>query len=598
MSYQALARKWRPKNFSELMGQEHVVRALTGSLAQGRLHHAFLFTGTRGVGKTTIARIIAKALNCDTGLSAEPCGQCASCLDIDQGRYPDLLEIDAASRTKVDDTREILDNVLYAPARGRFKVYLIDEVHMLSLSSFNALLKTLEEPPEHVKFILATTDPQKLPVTVLSRCLKFHLKRLAPGQIAKQMSQILTQEAIAFEAEAVEELARAADGSMRDGLSLLDQAIAFGQGALQAEATRDMLGTVSRESIFDLLEAIASNDAHALIEKLAELNQFGGHHAQVLARIAEALHTLAFLQVGGDTATAALEPHPRLLALLDRFDDGALQVNFQLALLGARDVQIAADPRLAFEMCLLRMLSLAPADAQPISVSSEPKPGRTIDASANPQTKTARSVQAQQAQHAITPPVSKRAMATASSAAHADAPSAPAEIIESSGNVGVAQDAFKTDRADQSNAEPQAVSSANTTSAESSANATQTQAQRWCEIAASLPLQGLAKQLALNLSLRAWRASTVDLTLDLAHTMLDTAANRRELKAAWLAAGFTEDLEFTMAEHQHQTPAEFVSQAREQDQQQFESTLLADPIVQSIVQHFDASVRAGSMQRH
>ena len=372
MSYQVLARKWRPKKFSELMGQGHVVQALSGSLAQGRLHHAFLFTGTRGVGKTTIARIIAKALNCEVGLSAEPCGVCSTCMDIDQGRYPDLLEIDAASRTKVDDTREILDNVLYAPSRGRFKVYLIDEVHMLSLSSFNALLKTLEEPPEHVKFILATTDPQKLPVTVLSRCLKFHLKRLTPGQIAQQMTHILQAENISADADAVDELSRAADGSMRDGLSLLDQAIAFGQGEVRAAPTREMLGTISRDSVIDLIEALAHNDADALIAKLAELNQFGGHHGQILARVTEAFHTLAFLQITSEAGRDALEPHPRLVAMAHLFDKAALQVNFQLAILAAKDVQMAPEPRLAFEMCMLRMLCFAPVDPQAI-VHDKPK---------------------------------------------------------------------------------------------------------------------------------------------------------------------------------------------------------------------------------
>src|SRR6201998_524325 len=256
MSYTALARKWRPKKFSELIGQEHVRRALVNALESGRVHHAFLFTGTRGVGKTTIARILAKCLNCERGLSAEPCGVCASCLEIDAGRFPDLIEVDAASRTKVDDTRDLLDNVQYAPTRGRFKVYLIDEVHMLSAHSFNALLKTLEEPPPHVKFLLATTDPQKLPVTVLVRCLHFTLKRLLPEQISGQMRHILGAEHIEYEDPAIGELARGADGSMRDGLSLLDQAIAYGGGSLKADDVRAMLGSVERGQVLGLLHAL------------------------------------------------------------------------------------------------------------------------------------------------------------------------------------------------------------------------------------------------------------------------------------------------------------------------------------------------------
>src|SRR5215813_2270629 len=274
MSYTALARKWRPKKFSELVGQEHVRRALVNALGSGRVHHAFLFTGTRGVGKTTIARILAKCLNCETGVTAEPCGVCAACREIDAGRFPDLIEVDAASRTKVDDTRELLDNVQYAPARGRYKVYLIDEVHMLSAHSFNALLKTLEEPPPHVKFLLATTDPQKLPVTVLSRCIKFNLKRLTPEQIVGQMRAILAAENVSFEDEAIDVLARAADGSLRDGLSLLDQAIAHGGGALVAADVHAMLGTVERAKVRTLIDILAAGDGSALVDEIERIASF------------------------------------------------------------------------------------------------------------------------------------------------------------------------------------------------------------------------------------------------------------------------------------------------------------------------------------
>ena len=297
MSYLVLARKWRPKRFAELVGQEHVVRALTNALDSGRVHHAFLFTGTRGVGKTTIARIFAKSLNCEKGTSADPCGQCAACLDIDAGRYIDLLEIDAASNTGVDDVREVIENAQYMPSRGKYKVYLIDEVHMLSKPAFNALLKTLEEPPEHVKFLLATTDPQKLPVTVLSRCLQFNLKRLDEEQIRGQMTKILGAEAIEADATAIAQLARAADGSLRDGLSLLDQAIAYAGGALREEGVRTMLGTVDRTQVSAMLAALAQGDGEALLQVVARLAEFSPDWAGVLDAVAEALHRIQVRQL-------------------------------------------------------------------------------------------------------------------------------------------------------------------------------------------------------------------------------------------------------------------------------------------------------------
>jgi DNA polymerase-3 subunit gamma/tau len=296
MTYTALARKWRPKRFAELVGQEHVRRALVNALESGRVHHAFLFTGTRGVGKTTIARIFAKCLNCETGVTAEPCGICASCREIDTGRFVDLIEVDAASRTKVDDTRELLDNVQYAPTRGRYKVYLIDEVHMLSTHSFNALLKTLEEPPPHVKFLLATTDPQKLPVTVLSRCLQFNLKRLPIAQIAERMRSILEQEQVPFDAAGLRLIAQAADGSMRDGLSLLDQLIAFGGGKASEEEARAMLGTISRDHVVRLAELLGSMNVPELLRCAQSLEEWAPDYEQVLDELAALLVRIAMKQ--------------------------------------------------------------------------------------------------------------------------------------------------------------------------------------------------------------------------------------------------------------------------------------------------------------
>jgi len=360
MSYTALARKWRPQKFSELVGQEHVRRALENALAIGRVHHAFLFTGTRGVGKTTIARILAKCLNCETGVTPTPCGVCGSCREIEAGRFPDLIEVDAASRTKVDDTRELLDNVQYAPARGRYKVYLVDEVHMLSAHSFNALLKTLEEPPPHVKFLLATTDPQKLPVTVLSRCLQFNLKRLPAAEIAAHLGHILTAEGVAFEPAALTLLAQAADGSMRDGLSLLDQLIAFGGGrAAEAEA-RAMLGTIPRDQVARLAEVLARGDGAELLRCAQALAEFSPDYGQLLDELAGLLVRVGLRQaVPGYEGEELYAPQ-----LLERLS-GALtaedvQLFYQTAIIGKRDLPLAPEPRSGFEMTLLRMLAFRP----------------------------------------------------------------------------------------------------------------------------------------------------------------------------------------------------------------------------------------------
>jgi len=362
-SYLALARKWRPKLFSELVGQEHVRRALVNSLTSGRVHHAFLFTGTRGVGKTTIARILAKCLNCEKGVTPEPCGECAACREIDAGRFVDLLEVDAASRTKVDDTRELLDNVQYSPTRGRYKVYLIDEVHMLSTHSFNALLKTLEEPPPHVKFLLATTDPQKLPVTVLSRCLQFNLKRLPVALLAERMRHILEAEGIAFEAAAVRLIAQAADGSVRDALSLLDQLIAFGGGRAGEAEARAMLGTIARDQVVLLAEHLAAFDAGALMGAARALDEFAPDYAQVLDELAALLARVALKQSIADYAGDELYAPELLAQLAGSMSREDVQLFYQTAILGRRDLVLAPDPRTGFEMTLLRMLAFRPAEA-------------------------------------------------------------------------------------------------------------------------------------------------------------------------------------------------------------------------------------------
>lgn len=348
----ALARKWRPKQFTDVVGQSVVIQALTNAIHQGRLHHAYLFTGTRGVGKTTIARILAKCLNCQTGITASPCGTCSHCIDIDNGRFPDLFEIDAASRTKVEDTRDILDNVPYAPTVGRFKIYLIDEVHMLSGHSFNALLKTLEEPPAHVKFILATTDPQKLPVTILSRCLQFHLGHLSAAEIDRQLQHILTAEKIAFDVPATALISKAAQGSLRDALSLLDQSIAFGGGAVLTDTTSHLLGTVDQSRIHHILQALAAQDANQLLDITASLGAQGINFSTVLSDLLTQLHDIALVQLAPNRASD--ETVAMLAGQLTAED---VQLYYQIGLIGQRDLDYAPTPQNGFEMTLLRMLA-------------------------------------------------------------------------------------------------------------------------------------------------------------------------------------------------------------------------------------------------
>ncbi|WP_237884937.1 DNA polymerase III subunit gamma/tau [Pseudomonas sp. PGPR40] len=362
MSYQVLARKWRPRSFGEMVGQTHVLKALINALDSQRLHHAYLFTGTRGVGKTTIARIIAKCLNCETGITSTPCGECSVCREIDEGRFVDLIEIDAASRTKVEDTRELLDNVQYAPSRGRFKVYLIDEVHMLSSHSFNALLKTLEEPPPYVKFILATTDPQKLPATILSRCLQFSLKNMTPERVVEHLTHVLSVENVPFEDDALWLLGRAADGSMRDAMSLTDQAIAFGEGKVMAADVRAMLGTLDHGQVYDVLHALIEGDAKALLEAVRHLAEQGPDWNGVLSEILNVLHRVAIAQALPEGVDNGHGDRDRVLALAQALPAEDVQFYYQMGLIGRRDLPLAPDPRGGFEMVLLRMLAFRPAD--------------------------------------------------------------------------------------------------------------------------------------------------------------------------------------------------------------------------------------------
>jgi DNA polymerase-3 subunit gamma/tau len=376
MAYQVLARKWRPSNFTQLVGQEHVSQSLIHALQNDRLHHAYLFTGTRGVGKTTVARILAKAINCENLKDFNPCGECAVCRDFEQGRFMDLIEVDAASRTKVEDTRDLLDNVQYAPNQGRYKIYLIDEVHMLSGHSFNALLKTLEEPPAHVKFLLATTDPHKIPVTVLSRCLQFNLKRLLPEQINQQLQFILEQEAISFDAPALKMIARAADGSLRDALSLLDQAIVYGSGQVNTEAVTGMLGSVAQQPIHEVLEALATSDTQSLLNKIASLAELTPDYTDILQQVLQVLHRVAINQQSAQFTD--IEFDAELISNLSKsISPEDVQLYYQIGLIGLRDLALAPDPRSGFEMVMLRMLVFRPQSSTPSPSQAKLAPAKT-----------------------------------------------------------------------------------------------------------------------------------------------------------------------------------------------------------------------------
>ncbi|MDZ4212815.1 MAG: DNA polymerase III subunit gamma/tau, partial [Methylotenera sp.] len=372
MSYQVLARKWRPKSFETLVGQDHVVRALTNALEQNRLHHAYLFTGTRGVGKTTVARILAKSLNCETGITAKPCGVCDACTEIDRGRFVDLIEVDAASNTQVDAMRDLLDNAQYAPTAGRFKVYIIDEVHMLSKSAFNAMLKTLEEPPAHVKFILATTDPQKVPVTVLSRCLQFNLRQMAGTSIISHLQNILGQENIPYEPTALHLISRAAAGSMRDALSLTDQAIAYGGQTVNESEVRAMLGAIDQSYLYQLIDALLANDGAGIIAQAKSMEERSLSFEAALNDLAQLLHQIAVAQTVPDSVADDLPERTLLLGLAQRISPETLQLYYQIALLGRRDIGLAPDEFAGFTMSLLRMLAFTPSEGEAKKLPNKP----------------------------------------------------------------------------------------------------------------------------------------------------------------------------------------------------------------------------------
>jgi len=574
MSYQVLARKWRPRKFSELVGQEHVVRALTNALDSGRMHHAYLFTGTRGVGKTTIARIFAKSLNCERGESADPCGECAVCTAVDAGRFVDLLEIDAASNTGVDDVREVIENAQYAPSRGRFKVYLVDEVHMLSKPAFNALLKTLEEPPPHVKFLLATTDPQKLPVTVLSRCLKFNLKRLLPDQISGQMRHILGAEGIEYEEDAIGELAHGADGSLRDGLSLLDQAIAYGGGALRAADVRAMLGSVERGQVLGVLEALAAGDGAGLMGEAERIASYSPDFAGVLDDLATVLHRIQLIQL--IPGYREEEGDAGLAEIASRVAPEDIQLYYQIATTSRRELPMAPDARIGFEMALLRMFAFRPADAG----QGAPSPSRAPVAAAQPQPQPRRAVEDASARAPQAAPQARQAPPTAASpSAMAAAPSGPAASPR----------ARPPTAAEPRGAAPVPAEPAGSASPSAPLVLGADGLPDWHEVVERAKLRGPIGQLAQNSSLREIEGDTMVLVLQPQHLHLavEPLVSQMEEKVSH-ALGKRVRFRFIADRGNLGTPAEKRAQAASDAQANAEASMEADPLVQTLRRDFDA----------
>jgi DNA polymerase-3 subunit gamma/tau len=534
MSYEVLARKWRPRGFEQVVGQRHVLQALINALNQGRLHHAYLFTGTRGVGKTTLARILAKCLNCETAVSARPCGECGSCREIDEGRFVDLIEVDAASRTKVEDTRELLENVQYAPTRGRYKVYLIDEVHMLSGHSFNALLKTLEEPPPHVKFLLATTDPQRLPVTVLSRCLQFNLKSMSASMISGHLRHVAAREGITADETALMQLARVADGSMRDALSLLDQAIAFGQGEVRDSGVADMLGAIPRVHFQALVSGLANRNAGCVMEAVSGLAEQTADFEQALAELLSLCHQAALYQLVPESLDEGADIElVSMLAQTTTPED--IQLFYQIALMGRRDLALVPDPKAGFEMVLLRMLSF-----QPLKVETT----TTTQPAEAPPKRPARP--------------EKNVQAEAEEARRQRARSEAAPV------AGVVSQPPKVD---------------------------------WSQVLRQLGLQGVAYALASNCSFKSYSRGEIRLVLEAQHAQIRTKNAEVRLQSA-LSKYFSEEirLRIDIDKHSMETPAQLRSRDIAGMRQAAEKAIDDDTIVREFKERLGAKVIPGSVR--
>lgn len=557
MAYQVLARKWRPRTFEALVGQEHVVRALTHALTDGRLHHAYLFTGTRGVGKTTLARILAKSFNCETGVTATPCGVCSACTEIDSGRFVDLLEVDAATNTKVDEMRQLLENAVYAPTRGRFKVYVIDEVHMLSNSAFNAMLKTLEEPPEHVKFILATTDPQKIPVTVLSRCLQFNLKQMTPPLIAAHLARILEAEAISAEPAALNLIARSAAGSMRDALSLLDQAIAHGAGRVEEALVRDMLGTVDLDYLFSILDALLAGDVAAM---LREADDMAGRSLSFSAALQELASLMTRLQVAQFAPQALAEDLPeraRLLELATRLNPEYVQLAYQIAVQGRNELHLAPDAQDGFMMTLLRLYAFRPAGV------GEARGGAPSAPSA-----------------LHIPPVTPAPSVTPAPAGKRDGVKPPAALPPSAPHPASVAPAAPP--------EPEAKASVPPPAGET---------PDWHTLVAAMKLSGMARELGQHCELNSFSEGRAVLCLPPAHRHLQIKSAQDKLQQALSEHfGSPVSLVIEVREASSETPAAAAKRQRQKRQEEAVAAVEQDSFVREAIDMFDATLIESSIK--
>ncbi len=573
MAYQVLARKWRPQTFTELAGQQHVLQTLSHALDSQRMHHAFLFTGTRGVGKTTIARILAKCLNCEQGISATPCGQCEPCRSISEGRFMDLIEVDAASRTRVEDTRELLDNVQYAPSRGRYKVYLIDEVHMLSTHSFNALLKTLEEPPPHVKFLLATTDPQKLPVTILSRCLQFHLKNLVPADIVSYLQSVLETEQVDHDEAALWQIARAAAGSMRDALTLLDQSISFGDGAVREQAVIDLLGTPDQRLVHDCLRALLARDGAALLQKVADAAAYNPDYERLLEQMLSVLHRVAIAQVVPDAADNSEGDRRQVLDAASQCSAEDLQLYYQIALNAIEEMRHAPDRRMALEMTLLRMLAFSP----DVFGASQQKKKRV---SPGPDSE-------QQA-----PPLAADTAAQNTGAFSAEP--------DSAGNG---------ESGDRASSEVEAVA-AEQSAGEAGSNADGMRAEEpagvaldaldhdsWATVVDQCGLQGITANVLANCSIERVDGNRVSLVLDQRHSALYADGQRDELESA-LSRYFNcaLELELRIDAPATESPAARRQRCKQEHMERARQAFAEDDNVREVMERFSATIDQDSLE--